>query len=104
MLLKKVNDPTFEVSREEDPPVKLASGWSIAFNQDGGKHCQLMQTISTLTETVSKLQEELKVVSNKVKRDQAAHSNLVDTGQPLAREQRPKDNGFILHTLLMPKC
>lgn len=75
------------------------------FNQDGGEHRQLMQTISALMKMVSKLQKKLSVISNKVRRDQAAHSNVVETGQPLMqKQQRLKDDGFILHSLLMPKC
>lgn len=75
------------------------------FNQDGGEHRQLMQTISALMKMVSKLQKKLSVISNKVRRDQAAHSNVVETGQPLMqKQQRLKDDGFILHSLLLPKC
>lgn len=75
------------------------------FNQDGGEHRQLMQTISALMKMVSKLQKKLSVISNKVRRDQAAHSKVVETGQPLMqKQQRLKDDGFILHSLLMPKC
>nr|XP_034336157.1 uncharacterized protein LOC117692467 [Crassostrea gigas] len=65
VLLKKVKDLTLSRSRleHEDRPVELTSGSSNGnAYQDGGDHRQLMQTILTLTETVSKLQDELRIV------------------------------------------
>uniref|UniRef100_K1QF26 Uncharacterized protein n=1 Tax=Magallana gigas TaxID=29159 RepID=K1QF26_MAGGI len=65
VLLKKVKDLTLSRSRveHEDRPVELASGSSNGnAYQDSGDHRQLMQTILTLTETVSKLQDILRMV------------------------------------------
>lgn len=107
VLLKKVKDLTSSRSRvdHEERPVQLASGSSNRNGfQDGGDHRQLMQTISTLTETVSKLQDELRIVSSKVHSDQATSSDAVDTGRLIAQEQqRPGDdhhNGFTLQSAL----
>lgn len=109
VLLKKLKDLTLIRSRVEDRPVEIASGSSSGSRnayQDGGDHRHLMQTILTLTETVSKLQEELRIVSSKVNSGQATGSNAVDTGRTLAQE---KIRGRWLHSKIRsteskPKC
>ncbi|XP_061170222.1 uncharacterized protein LOC133179480 [Saccostrea echinata] len=107
VLVKKVKEllsGSDNVS-SEDRPVELSSGSSSSSNnQDGGtKNLEtLLQSISTLTNTVTKLQEELRIVSNKVNSNPSTISTAAGNPVQLPAPERTQtaDEGYTLQSAL----
>ncbi|XP_062571095.1 uncharacterized protein LOC134233120 [Saccostrea cucullata] len=103
VLIRKIKDLDHNAS-SEDQLAELSSGSSSSRqNQDGAdkNYETLLQSISTLTSTVSKLQEELRVVSNKVNAPSSSSTAAGNPVQPHAPEQtQAADVGFTLQSTL----